>query len=77
MKSKMQGAGNTSCCEIMRSQMNWKCEQHTDPIDCPDALIGRVGKNKTLGLLIHDGGSSFIPINYCPWCGARQLSPVS
>jgi hypothetical protein len=40
--------------------MNWKCEQHADPTECSDALIGRVGKNKTLGLLIHDG-SSFIP----------------
>jgi hypothetical protein len=72
MKSKMQGAGNPSCCEMMRSQMDWNCEHHADPTECPDALIGRVGKNKTLGLLIHDGGSSFIPINYCPWCGARQ-----
>jgi hypothetical protein len=32
---------------MMRSQMNWNCEQHSDPTECPDALIGRVRKNKT------------------------------
>jgi hypothetical protein len=72
MKSKTQGPGNTPCCETMRSQMNWKCREHSDPAECPDALIGRFGKNMTLGLFIHDGGSSFIAINYCPWCGIRQ-----
>ncbi len=49
MKSKMQGAGNTSCCEMMRSQMNWNCEPHSDPTECPDALIGRVGKKRPSG----------------------------
>ena len=73
MQIKTQGPGFTPCCEMMRSQMDWKCDQHTDPAECPDALIGRFGKNKkTLGLLIHDGGSSFIAISYCPWCDARQ-----
>ena len=23
------------------------------------------------GIIIHDGGQSFIKINYCPWCGRK------
>ena len=23
------------------------------------------------GLIIHDGGSSYIDIKYCPWCGSK------
>jgi hypothetical protein len=59
-------------CDRMRDQLDWTCDQHTDPAECPDALIGYFGKSKTLGLFIHDGGSSFITIHYCPWCGARH-----
>lgn len=74
MKRKSQAPESSPCCEMMRSQLDWKCDQHTDPAECPDALIVHVGKTKkTLGLLIHDGGSSFIAINYCPWCGTEQL----
>ena len=28
-------------------------------------------KNKEFGIPIHDGGNSFIKINYCPWCGHK------
>lgn len=72
MQDKAQRPGFAPCCEMMRYQVDWKCDRHTDPAECPDALIGYFGKSKTLGLLIHDGGSSFIAINYCPWCGTRQ-----
>jgi Domain of unknown function (DUF6980) len=27
--------------------------------------------SREYGIIIHDGGSSHIVINYCPWCGAR------
>ncbi|MFC6539650.1 DUF6980 family protein [Nonomuraea salmonea] len=30
------------CCESMVRQVTWKCDQHPDPSDCPDMLIGRV-----------------------------------
>jgi hypothetical protein len=23
------------------------------------------------GLIVHDGGSSMVTIDYCPWCGTR------
>lgn len=28
-------------------------------------------KRKEFGIPIHDGGTSFIKINYCPWCGHK------
>ena len=37
----------------------------------PDAII-RFNKNtKDYGIPIHDGGNSFIKIEYCPWCGTN------
>jgi hypothetical protein len=72
MQEKTRQAGFAPCCEMMRDQLDWTCDQHSDPAECPDALIGYFGKSKTLGLFVHDGGASFIAIHYCPWCGARQ-----
>jgi len=58
------------CCEMLRYQLDWKCPDHADPSDCPDALVGRTSA-KRYGLYIHDGGSSYIEIHFCPWCGAK------
>jgi hypothetical protein len=30
---------------MMQSQLDWQCDQHADPADFPDTLIGRVGKH--------------------------------
>jgi hypothetical protein len=59
------------CCEAMRAQLNWACEHHAAASDCPDALVGRFGPLRCYGLYVHDGGSSFVEIQFCPWCGAR------
>ncbi|MGW7258388.1 DUF6980 family protein [Streptomyces sp. NPDC054834] len=59
------------CCEAMTRQVNWLCDQHPDPFDCPDALIGFTPKFQEYGLIIHDGGTSSIGIDFCPWCGQR------
>lgn len=58
------------CCKMLRSQLNWKCPDHSIPSDCPDALVGRMN-TKRYGLYIHDGGDSYIQIHFCPWCGAK------
>jgi len=58
----------------MKNQLESKCEIHTDPFDCPDNLIYYSRKSKSFGLIIHDGGSSFISIYYCPWCGKNIAS---
>ena len=57
------------CCDSMAAQLNWSCDQHASPSDCPDALVGRFADGR-FGLFIHDGGTSRIEIAYCPWCGA-------
>jgi hypothetical protein len=45
-----------------------------DPLDCADRLVERT-KSGEYGLLIHDGGSSYIVIEYCAWCG-RHIAPT-
>lgn len=57
------------CCDMMRSQFTHECEQHPDPFECPDVLVVYVPKYDEFGLPIHDGGSSYLLIRHCPWCG--------
>jgi hypothetical protein len=59
------------CCGTMKYQLNLRCDQHPDPLDCVDQLIYYSPKADQYGIIIHDGGSSFSVIQYCPWCGAR------
>ncbi|WP_083321008.1 DUF6980 family protein [Hymenobacter glacialis] len=61
----------TYCCEQMVSQVTHSCETHPDPFHCPDTLVHQSVNNGTYGLIIHDGGSSFISISFCPWCGSK------
>ena len=53
---------------MMRAQLSTVCEQHANRFDCPNALVGAFSDGE-LGLIIHDGGSSMVVIEYCPWCG--------
>ncbi|MFD7075784.1 DUF6980 family protein [Nocardioides sp. NPDC059952] len=70
------------CCTDLAEHLAFECHLHRDPLDCADAVIFRDGCGR-IGLPIHDGGSSYIAIRYCPWCGARlrkqpvELPPVS
>ena len=36
-----------------------------------DSVMTHYKKGGIFGIPIHDGGSSFIKINYCPWCGTK------
>jgi hypothetical protein len=38
-----------------------------------DCVITHYKKGKAFGIPIHDGGSSFIKIKYCPWCGEKLI----
>ena len=58
------------CCDRMEFDLAQACDQHPDRFDCPDALIVRK-PDGACGLIVHDGGGSFIQIAYCPWCGAE------
>lgn len=44
-------------------------EIHSDLSDCPDALVAYAAATGEYGLWIHDGGSSYMVIRHCPWCG--------
>jgi hypothetical protein len=59
------------CCEDMDYYVNLKCNIHENPSDCPDKLIIFDNKNNQYGLIIHDGGTSWIGIDFCPWCAAK------
>lgn len=59
----------TFCCSRMMWCLTQKCKKH-NKWACPDILLTR-NKDGTIGLIIHDGGTSSIKINYCPWCGAE------
>ena len=57
------------CCETMKENSEFTCKTCKDAFECPDTLIYHDKKNNDVGIIIHDGGSSYIQINYCPWCG--------
>jgi Domain of unknown function (DUF6980) len=60
------------CCEQMSNQLTRTCADHPDPADCPDALVGYNPKFDEYGIYVHDGGgSAWMVISFCPWCGAR------
>lgn len=59
------------CCDAMRAQEDWRCDDHGTRQDCPDALVGYTPHLREHGLLIHDGGGSTVEIRFCPWCGDR------
>lgn len=59
------------CCEPMNYQVNFNCDTHDNPFECPDKIIFLDEKDNDYGLIIHDGGSSIIGIEFCPWCGSK------
>jgi hypothetical protein len=58
------------CCIIMKEQLEMKCPDHPDLSDCPDSLIYKSKQKNYYGIRVHDGGSSSVAINFCPWCGS-------
>ncbi|WP_420800291.1 DUF6980 family protein [Neobacillus terrae] len=46
-------------------------EIHENPFECPDKIIIFDERNDEYGLIIHDGGTSSISIEFCPWCGSK------
>jgi hypothetical protein len=66
----MKKINNEYCCNDMMEKILYKCDVHLDPFDCPDNIIYKSKRNE-YGIIIHGGGSSFIKINYCPWCGRK------
>ena len=40
-----------------------------EPISDPDVTLTFDSKNNRYGIPVRDGGSSYIEVFYCPWCG--------
>jgi hypothetical protein len=59
------------CCDAMRAALEFGCDQHEDPFDCPDTLMVYNEPFDEYGLPIGDGGMSYLRIESCPWCGTR------
>ena len=59
------------CCKSMENFATLDCDLHGSKYDCPDVLIDTGKDGKDCRIIIHDGGSSGIIINYCPWCGVK------
>jgi hypothetical protein len=57
------------CCELMEYHLNQKYDIHDNPFDCPDNLVFYYLKYDEYGIIVHDGGQSYVTISYCPWCG--------
>lgn len=62
------------CCEAMERHATHACDQHRSAFDCPDTLVHRCEDGRH-GLIIHDGGSSFVVMAFCPWCGSKLTDP--
>ncbi len=54
------------CCEFMRQQLNYTCNQHSYP--CPDVLIVK-GKS---GLYLQSPNAEY-EIKFCPSCGSEVV----
>ena len=59
------------CCERLEESLKLDCSQHKDVFECPDSLVHYSGRSNEYGLIVHDGGTSYIVIRDCPWCGAK------
>jgi len=60
---------NSYCClEMVYHLIEEKSNLVIEEINY-DSIITE--KDKDFGIPIHDGGSSYIKIKYCPWCGKK------
>ena len=59
------------CCEAMASALAFDCNQHADPFECADHLVVYNEVFDEFGIVVHDGGPSYVLIAHCPWCGTR------
>ncbi len=48
------------CCERMEEWMKFNCSQHEDVFECPDSLVYYSACSDEYGLIVHDGGTSYV-----------------
>lgn len=59
------------CCNEMEKQVNSYCPEDQNRFDCPDCLIDYNEVYDEFGIIVHDGGTSCVTIEFCPWCGSK------
>jgi hypothetical protein len=63
------------CSEDLGSHATSECDSHAR-FACPDVVMHRyVNRDgpEWFGIPVHDGGTSAISVNHCPWCGAALI----
>jgi len=63
------------CCESMDRALRFARTKHESPFECPDSLVSHSSSTGRFGLIVHDGGTSSVTIEFCPWCGANLCAP--
>lgn len=63
--------GEAHCCADMTSALTFECDQHADPFECGDSALIYNPVFDEYGLVVHDGGASYVVISHCPWCAAK------
>ncbi len=57
------------CCENMETNINIDCYNYSDKFQFSNSLIYYDLVFDEYGLIVHDGGDSYVTIRFCPWCG--------
>jgi hypothetical protein len=60
------------CCPYMHWQLTKECPDHPRPstLECDEYIMGQF-EDGSIGIYVHDGGSSMVIISFCPWCGTK------
>ena len=53
------------------SRVRFCCEQMRRAVEDPDVPIVYIPQFNEYGVRILDGGTSFIQLQFCPWCGSK------
>jgi hypothetical protein len=59
------------CCLVMANNISESLDENQEIKQHDHDVIMNKWKNGTFGIPIHDGGSSVVKINFCPWCGVN------
>lgn len=61
------------CCDWLRTEATRECPDHPDRTECAGTVIHRYPDG--WGIPIHDGGTSYVTVRFCPSCGAPLDGP--
>ncbi len=67
----MTSLTGTHCCARMQVELGRGGESEAARFRSADALLTYFEKFDEYGIIVHDGGSSFVLIQFCPWCGTQ------